>query len=300
MPANPLVSVVIPTYNEVDALRLTLPTIFEQEYDNFEIILVDDGSMDSTVSCAQEGAAKYDTPFKIISQTNAGAAAARNTGWQQATGDIVAFIDTGCHADKLWLSELVDSIGSAGGIGGKILLTNNSNALTRYVIASRQYRHRVIDGRVEYLITANAAFRRDALESIDGFRAWKGVGGEDVDLCYRMTAAGHELRVTEKAIVYHHDSATVFSIFARKYFKRGYANYFYSATWQQLGYKRQPLIELVRRLGAIALSPYLGFKYASRTRYRDFPAYVAIAVVEHSVFAIGLLSAMMRRDRYHN
>jgi glycosyltransferase involved in cell wall biosynthesis len=298
MMSNPLVSVVIPTYNEVDTLRLSLPTIFNQSYDNFEIILVDDGSNDDTAAYANDYAEKHDIPFTLISQKNAGAAAARNTGWQQARGDIVAFIDTGCHADEQWLSDLVLSMGDAGGIGGKIILTRDHNALTRYQRAARQYRHRVKDGRVEYLITANAAFRRDALEKINGFRTWRGVGGEDVDLSYRIVAAGYQLAVAEKAIIHHHDSPHQLGAFARKYFKRGYANYYYSVMWQQLGYHRHPAIELIRRLGAIILSPYLAFRYASRTTRRDFPMYVIIGIVEHAVFFAGIVKAMIKRDRY--
>lgn len=298
MTAHPLVSIVIPTYNEVDVLRESLPTVFAQDYDNYEVILVDDGSTDDTVAFVQQFAANEQRQFQLISQQNAGSAAARNTGWKHAKGEIVAFIDTGCHADAQWISELVLSMGNAGGVGGKIILQREHSALTRYIKASRQYRHRIRNGQVEYLISANAAFKRQALEQVQGFREWQGVGAEDVDLSYRIINAGYQLGIAERAVVYHYDSADHLIPFGRKYFKRGYANYYYSLTWQRLGYSRSPLFELLRHCGAVVLAPYLAARYASRTRWRDLPSYIFIAIVEHLAFSLGLLNAMFKRDRY--
>jgi glycosyltransferase involved in cell wall biosynthesis len=295
----PFVSVVVPTYNEVNLLRESLPTLFEQDYPNFEIILVNDGSTDGTGAYAATLIENATVTFRLINQENAGVAAARNAGWQVAKGELVAFIDTGCHADKQWISDLVGAIGDAGGIGGKIILTREHSALTRYTRVSQQYRHRIRNGRVEYLIGANMAIRRQVLVDVNGFRNWGGVGGEDVDICYRIIHAGHQLVVTDDALIYHHDSATRITQFMKKYFNRGYANYYFSAAWFKMGHHNRMLpIEVLRRFVAVLLSPYLAATYASRSIWRDWPIYTLISMAEHLSFAMGLIYAFIRRDRY--
>jgi glycosyltransferase involved in cell wall biosynthesis len=100
MSANPgsdLVSVVMPAYNAESTIRSSLRSVLNQTFVQLDIIVVDDGSTDSTAAIATAiGAA--DPRVRLIQQTNAGVAAARNKGVLQARGDLVAFID----ADDLW------------------------------------------------------------------------------------------------------------------------------------------------------------------------------------------------------
>jgi glycosyltransferase involved in cell wall biosynthesis len=95
----PLVSVIIPTYNSEAYLAQTLDSVQRQTFTDFEVVLVDDGSHDGTLRVAQRFAAAFD--LRIISQPNAGPAAARNTGIRAAHGRYCAFLD----ADDLMLPE---------------------------------------------------------------------------------------------------------------------------------------------------------------------------------------------------
>ena len=107
MPAEmkPIVSVIIPTYNRMDSLLLTLESLSQQTYpaDRFEVIVVDDGGTDGTGEIAQ---AAY--PFKLLycRQTNQGSAAARNHGAQESCGDILMFIDDDMTLDSKYLAEI--------------------------------------------------------------------------------------------------------------------------------------------------------------------------------------------------
>lgn len=92
---QPLVSVVVPVYNNQDTITNTLDSIFSQDYKNIEVILVNDGSTDDTSAILE----RYKDIAKIINQTNSGSAVARTQGIKNATGKYIAFID----ADDLWV-----------------------------------------------------------------------------------------------------------------------------------------------------------------------------------------------------
>ena len=92
-----MVSVIIPTYNRAAFLREAIDSVLAQTEKNFELIIVDDGSTDAT----PEVVAAYAKRLRYFYQPNAGAAAARNCGLQQAGGKFIAFLDS----DDLWLPK---------------------------------------------------------------------------------------------------------------------------------------------------------------------------------------------------
>lgn len=93
---NPLISVIIPAYNRAAFLLAALESIWEQEYQPLEIILIDDGSIDETA----EVVAAMGERVIYASQKNQGPAAARNHGLRISHGEIIAFLDS----DDLWPS----------------------------------------------------------------------------------------------------------------------------------------------------------------------------------------------------
>ena len=96
------VSVIIPTYNRADGVREAVESVLRQTEPPLEIIVVDDGSTDGTAETLKT----YGDSVRYIYQNNSGAAAARNAGIAASRGDIVAFIDSDCVAEKPWLSAL--------------------------------------------------------------------------------------------------------------------------------------------------------------------------------------------------
>src|SRR5438270_1336965 len=94
MSSNPLVSIVIPTYNRAAIISRTIDNIFRQTYPNFEVIVIDDGSTDDTQSVLK----RYHDRVRVVRQSNAGPAIARNNGARVAAGEIIAFQDS----DDLW------------------------------------------------------------------------------------------------------------------------------------------------------------------------------------------------------
>lgn len=93
-----MISVVIPLYNKEEQIAHTLQSVFKQTFQDFEIVVVDDGSTDNSV---EEVERFDDSRIRLIHQTNAGVSAARNRGIEEARGELIAFLD----ADDEWMPE---------------------------------------------------------------------------------------------------------------------------------------------------------------------------------------------------
>ena len=98
---SPLVSVIIPAYNCEHSLLQCLDSVLEQSYPNIEVVLVNDGSTDSTDVIARS----YHDKIIYITQTNKGQGAARNRGLTEARGECVAFLD----ADDYWRPDFLET-----------------------------------------------------------------------------------------------------------------------------------------------------------------------------------------------
>lgn len=101
------ISVIIPAYNVEEYIGRCLDSILEQTYQNFEVIIVNDGSNDNTSNVLAEYAKKYPQKIIHIDQENAGAAAARNNAMKSATGDYIAYIDSDDYMDKDYFETLI-------------------------------------------------------------------------------------------------------------------------------------------------------------------------------------------------
>ena len=88
-----MISIIIPVYNVEKYLRVCLDSVINQSYSDYEVILVDDGSTDSSPAICDEYC-KNDSRFQVIHQENMGLASARNTGIRAAKGDYMYFIDS--------------------------------------------------------------------------------------------------------------------------------------------------------------------------------------------------------------
>lgn len=87
-----LLSVIIPVYNAEKYLRATVESVMAQNYDNFEVLLVDDGSIDNSVAICDDLASKYER-IRVIHKSNGGVSSARNAGIDAALGDYITFVD---------------------------------------------------------------------------------------------------------------------------------------------------------------------------------------------------------------
>ena len=205
----PKVSVVVASYNGNRTLKTCLESLQKLNYPDYEIILVDDGSTDSTPQIANT----FPKVQYIRHEMNLGLSSARNSGIHAARGEIIAFTDSDCRADEDWLYFLVNDLTDSDfvGIGGPNLLPPEDSSLATAVMASPGGPSHVMltDSRAEHIPGCNMAFYRWALTEINGFDPVFRKAGDDVDICWRLEQAGHKIGFSPSAFVWHYRRSTV-------------------------------------------------------------------------------------------
>lgn len=106
---NIKVSVIVPVYNEERYISATLDSIINQNFEDFELIVVDDGSTDSTLEIVTEKLSDSKINHKIIHQENSGVSSARNRGITESSGDYIVFVDADDYILTDHLSNLYNS-----------------------------------------------------------------------------------------------------------------------------------------------------------------------------------------------
>ena len=170
---KPFFSVVIPVYNKATTLKRTLRSVLEQTFNDFEIVAVDDGSSDKSLSILQNAASRH-ANLRIIRQKNAGVSAARNHGTRESKGEWIAFLD----ADDVWLPKmlqellaLIERFPEVGMVGtnyyqkvGSCLCARKRNCRVQKVDFYREFKPSSIPFH-----TSSHAIKADELRQVGGY-----------------------------------------------------------------------------------------------------------------------------------
>jgi GT2 family glycosyltransferase len=219
----PSFSVIVPTYSRPDQLRQCLQALSALDYprDRREVVVVDDGneaSLDAVVA-----------PFRanlgltLIRQSNAGPAAARNTGVERARGEFLAFTDDDCLPEPGWLRELAGVLcrEPTSMVGGTTVNSAPSvYSATSQLIVDVVYRHYNADPqRARFVASNNMALPTRTLRDLGGFDPDFRTA-EDRDLCDRWLQRGHRIVYAPSARVRHAHHLGARS-FCRQHFEYG-------------------------------------------------------------------------------
>lgn len=188
----PEISVIVPVYKAEQYLERCVKSILEQTYQNFELILVDDGSPDNCPTMCDEWAEK-DNRVHVIHKKNGGASSARNAGLKIAKGNWIAFADSDDWLDKTALKTLYDLAKKYNvpmAIGGMRVVQEDTNAsvvkkqdvkvLSHADLMSRFFR---LNGEPDTHSVCGAIIQRNIL---DGYTFIEGKMNEDVEACYYL------------------------------------------------------------------------------------------------------------------
>jgi len=224
-------SIIIPAYNAEQTLGACLEALNRQSTtrEDYEVIVVDDGSSDGTSKKAKGFNVKY------IFQTNQGPATARNKGAQAAGGDIILFTDSDCVPDHNWIREMVSPFNDSDVTGVKgSYKTRHRELAARFAQAEFEDRYDLLQKSpsIDMVDTYSAAFRKDVFLEMGGFdESFPVANNEDTDMSYRLVAAGHKLVFNPRAFVYHTHPNTLI-----KYLKLK----FWRGCWRIVVYRRYP------------------------------------------------------------
>jgi mycofactocin glycosyltransferase len=221
-PRNPpLVSIVIPVFNRAAQIEACLRSLQALDYpsDKIEIIVVDDASWDHSAAVARRFGVRL-----IVQPCNRGQSAARNSGAAMARGDIIAFLDSDCVARPEWLRELVPYFQDrrVAVVGGFVDTYYHEKRIDRYeqVCSALNMGPDAAIGRgsnaVFYVPTCNMLISRKVYQQAAGFDESLRVG-EDVDLCWRLMAAGHRLLYIPKGRVLHKHRSRLWPALLRRF-----------------------------------------------------------------------------------
>lgn len=205
---NPLVSVIIPAWNEQVGIQKTIRSVMSNSYKQVEIIVVDDGSEDKTIEKA-EGIKKTYTKngfkIRIISQTNHGKAMALNNGIKISNGEIIVTIDADSYISKHAIKSLTSALkkGENDVAIGQVVVGNTKSFIGsiqffEYLFGFHFKRSQHIFGSIYIFPGALTAVRKSVIENVGYFESYSST--EDLDLSMKIKEKGHKVAYVEDAI----------------------------------------------------------------------------------------------------
>lgn len=203
----PLVSVIIPAYNEEQVIAASVARILESDYAKIEVIVADDGSKDRTSALVAEAFGDH-PKVTLLTLSNGGKASALNRALRVATGDIVVALDADTQFERATISKLVrwftdDRIGAVAGnakVGNRVNLVSRWQAI-EYVTAQNIERRALTRfGAIMVVPGAVGAWRRQALEEVGGYP--EDTLAEDQDLTIAIQRRSWRVAYEEDAVAW--------------------------------------------------------------------------------------------------
>jgi poly-beta-1,6 N-acetyl-D-glucosamine synthase len=206
---TPLVSVLVPAYNEGIVIQASIRSLVRLDYPHYEILVIDDGSRDDTHARAKVFEGRHgNADVRVIHQENGGKAHALNTGIRHARGSLIVCMDGDSTLEPQTLRRAVRHFADPGigAVAGSVKVVNRTSLLARlqaleYVEGLNMVRNAQAFFRAVNIVPGPIGmFRRDALLAIGGYES--DTFAEDCDLTLRLLAAGWQIQYEPAAIAY--------------------------------------------------------------------------------------------------
>ncbi|MHB8132796.1 MAG: sugar transferase [Anaerolineaceae bacterium] len=216
-------SVIIPAKNSAKSLPACLQSLLHQDGfqfgENYEVVVVDDGSSDETAFIGEQFG------VRVIRQANSGPAAARNCGAKAAQSELLLFTDSDCIPQSNWCLEMSKPFKDPEVMGVKgAYLCQEHNQVARFVQQEFEYKYMGMAKlpQIDFIDTYSAAYRKFIFLENNGFDENFPIPSvEDQELSFRISRKGYKLVFQPTARVYHSHDAD-FSEYARRKWGIGY------------------------------------------------------------------------------
>lgn len=221
---TPLVSVIVPAYNEGALIQQSIRSIFELDYPRLEIVVVDDGSEDDTCRRARTFEGDHGrVRVKVIRKANGGKASALNMGIASARGELVLCMDADSTLAPGSLRAAVSRFAdpNLAAVAGNVKVANRSNLLARlqaleYVEGLNMVRQAQSFFRAVNVVPGPiGVFRRSALEQVGGYAS--DTFAEDCDLTLELLTHGFKIQYEPRAIAYTEVPEHVLDLLKQRY-----------------------------------------------------------------------------------
>ena len=221
---KPFVTVMVPAHNEETVITNTVENILQMNYENFDVIVIDDRSTDNTASVIKNLEQKYEKVTALIRSTDAfpGKSAVLNDAFKIAKGEAILVFDADATVEPDFLSKLIPYLEpkDVGAVQArKVIRNKNQNLLTRcqnneYTMDTHfQVGRDSVKGAVE-LRGNGELIKREALEDINGWNNYTIV--DDLDMSTRLHIKGWDVRFCPEAIVYEEGIAYIRPLYRQR------------------------------------------------------------------------------------
>lgn len=226
----PYISIIVPVFNGERFIGTCIESINKLNYpkDNFEVIVVDNGSSDRSIDTIRNFQNNSDIDIKLYVEKGKGAYRARNLGVKNAKGDIIVFTDADCIVNCNWLANIVSyfSDKTVGGVAGEIFPQKGNSLVERYAVSIEMWSQKpMFNSRLlPFAQTGNVAYRKDVFSKIGYFA--KILAGGDADYSWRMLLeTDYKMTYANNATVIHDHKIDLKGLF-RQTFRYGCSNVF--------------------------------------------------------------------------
>ena len=308
----PMVSVLIPCFNEEDNLEDSIPHLLKLNYPNYELVFIDDGSRDATLEIIEKWAAR-EQKIVALTQSNSGKAAAMNNGLKHARGQYIVGIDGDAVLDYHALDYIVQTLEAnpmLGAVTGNPRVRNRSTVLGKLQVAEFSSiiglikRSQSIMGTLFTVSGVIVGLRKEVIEKVGGWST--NMITDDIDVSWKIQTAGHNIAYEPRALCWVLMPETLRGLYKQRLrWAQGGAEVvlkYFRQVWRLRNFRLWPLyIEyLVTLVWAYSMFVFMGIGLYQGIRHGTFnPHWFEVSsIVTLVMFAIQFSVSIAIDNRY--
>lgn len=209
------ISIIVPVLNAEKTIKQCITSLLNQDYGNYEIIVINNNSTDKTAAILNE----FKGRIKILNEPKRNSYIARNKGIRHAKGQIIVFTDSDCIAEKDWLKNISGAFDNKAVkiAGGEIRAYRIKNSVQKYLDIFGHPQNLSAKCNKPYFAGSNIAVRKKTLLEVGMFNE-NLLSGGDYEICLRIIKNKNEIQFVPNALVNHFYSKSLIKFMKKQYY----------------------------------------------------------------------------------